>query len=112
MQPIVYRMLFMRLAIILAVALSACGGSDEITVEEACAEQADAWCSIVDQCETWSWPSCVQERTRECLSEMSAPIETAAQDACLDILYATELTDSCEVESGAWWPAECQATRH
>ncbi len=103
----------MRVLLALAVVIvTGCSdGSDVVSVKDACAEQADAWCSIVEQCDSWSWPDCVRYRTDDCLSEMTSPVPFDDQDACLDILYRTELTDACAIEEGAWWPEECACTR-
>jgi hypothetical protein len=101
------------LAALAVVMVTGCSDGEEmVPVKEVCVGQAEAWCAIVDQCDHWTWPSCVQERTDACLDEIPGPISDSANNACLDILWSTELSDStCAVESGAWWPEECSCTR-
>lgn len=100
----------MRTLLIVVLMVTACTDGD-VPVEEACAEQAEAWCGIVEQCDSWVWPSCVQYRTDECLKELHAPVPADAQGTCLDALGAVELDESCSVMSGNWWPDECERTR-
>jgi len=99
----------MRILMVLAVVMvTGCSdGKGMLTADQVCAERAEAWCSIVDQCDGWSWPNCIQEQTDKCIASQE-PVLQCEQDACLVALWSTELNDGCEVVAGSWSPPECE----
>lgn len=76
----------MRYLLLVAV-LAGCGGSEEITIEDACADQAEIFCS--EPCFD-AWDTCREDYTRSCTRGAQSPPTAEEHEECLEEMSEDE----------------------